>query len=401
MAEYCVAKNFMNQNCLVLYLEPSWPQQPRARWVLLNSAEAVLEHGESDPSHWPITQRYEVVLAGAQTHCLRLKLPRASRRERAQLLHFALEDQLLSDPETQHCCIRYQRSEQTGVVVVSKERLRLVLAQLTALKRIPSRISSELETVPTLAPDWSLVHSSHHTLLRCGAEESTVVDHPMVAVALSLAARHGAPKTLHCFSLPGVPLDPSLQAWAEPLGCVIQTQPYAWWQERWQAANLLQGAFASHQGRDRWRPLRPAAWLLATTLAIHGVLLLGEWLSLRYQVAEQQQQMVRILQQTLPNVPAIAPAAQLKQQLNLARSQHGLLRDDDVLALLAGLTQALGQDAANGVQGLSYQNQKLDVRLSAAVRARAAGVLARLKHQGIHGEIVPGEGFQLRLYPEL
>ena len=71
--------------------------------------------------------------------------------------------------------------------------------------------------------------------------------------------------------------------------------------------------------------------------------------------------MLRTYQTAFPNSPAVAPAAQMRQQLNLERARHGQLRDDDALSLLAVVAEALGSEVTDKLQAVHYADGLLDL----------------------------------------
>ena len=64
---------------LMLLAGERWPQDPVADWVLLDAARRPLDHGRSDPRHWPAADRHEIVLAGS----LVIRLDSSCRRHRS------------------------------------------------------------------------------------------------------------------------------------------------------------------------------------------------------------------------------------------------------------------------------------------------------------------------------
>mgnify|MGYP001108986181 FL=1 len=91
----------------------------------------------------------------------------------------------------------------------------------------------------------------------------------------------------------------------------------------------------------------------------------------------------RVYRSTFPNGPVVAPAAQMRQQLNIERARHGLLRDDDALALLAQVAEALGTDATDGFVALRYEEGRLDMTLSGPAGRRAEAMIGLLTSRGL------------------
>ena len=160
---------------LRLYLPASWPsQQTRCEWQLLDTHGHSLQSGHSEPRHWPQAQQCEVVLSADQCLLISLKLPKAARARSAEVIGYALEEQLLGDVANEHFVLgkstaaadskadknnegnesRESRAE-VPVWVISKNRLQALLSTLQALGHAPRRMISELQLLPILPPSSS------------------------------------------------------------------------------------------------------------------------------------------------------------------------------------------------------------------------------------------------------
>ena len=161
---------------LLLAIDEQWPTRPACPWVLLGPDGRPVSEGHSEPRHWPAAAECEVVLTGPQCLWLEVPLPRAKRADLPRLLAYALEDRLLKDPDTQHLTVSHRRPagdgerELTGVLVVARERLRQITAQLAAIGRPPRRMLAEVQTAPSGGEAWQLSLSAAGAILRSGAE---------------------------------------------------------------------------------------------------------------------------------------------------------------------------------------------------------------------------------------
>ena len=75
--------------------------------------------------------------------------------------------------------------------------------------------------------------------------------------------------------------------------------------------------------------LAPAAWVGGFALALWFAVGVGEVLWLKHQQSGIEERIERVYRSSFPNSPVVAPAAQMRQQLNLERARHGLLRCGD------------------------------------------------------------------------
>jgi general secretion pathway protein L len=381
---------------LLLALDEHWPATPACPWVLLGADDRPISEGLSEPRHWPAAAACEVLLLGAQCLWLEVPLPGAARRDLPRLIAYALEDRLLKDPDTQHLTVSHRRPagdgerDLVGVLIVARERMRALIAQLSAIGRSPQSIVAEVQTAPGGSDAWHLSMAGSGAVLRVAPSAGIALDAEMLA---PLLAQHAA--NARAANQPPAHVDihvaagshaPDLAALAADAALGMRSgAPYLWWQgASRQAANLLHGEFASRERNSAWLArVRPPLLLAAAALLLWLVAGLGEVLWLRGELAASTQRTARAYQSAFPKSPVVSPAAQMRQQLNLERARHGLLRDDDALALLAEAAAALGTDAADSIAALQYADGRLDLSLSGPAAERADALTGLLKARGL------------------
>ncbi len=375
---------------LRLYINETWPANPACDWVLLGRDGQPAAEGHSEPRHWPAALRCEVVLAGGQSVWLSARLPKAPKREQERLLRFAFEDQLVQEPDSQHLSLTDHAGEEARVIVVARERLRQITAQLAALGRAPALLWSELDAEEPPDGIWRLDVAATHGVLRgsgvnafaldlCGA------DAPPALLATVAAAREAnrLPSTLVLCRAAGAPaIAPS--AWQDALALPLTAGPAYRWAEQATGSNLLHGEFrgASQHGAVI-KQMRPALWLLAGAIAASFLVSVGEVLWQRHQLADAQAKMQAVFKATFPNQPLVDAPAQMRSQLNLARRAHGQLGDDDLVALLASVGEALGADARDALAGIKYEAGRLELTLAPQAVANTDAIVERLKTRGL------------------
>ena len=381
---------------LLLAIDEQWPTRPDCPWVLLGDDGQPVSEGHSEPRHWPAAAECEVVLTGPQCLWLEVPLPRGARRDLPRLLAYALEDRLLKDPDTQHLTLSHRRPaddgerDLAGVLVVARDRLRQLIAQLTAIGRPPRRVLAEMQTAPAGGEVWQLSLSASGAILRSSPNAGLAVDGDILAPLLSQQAATAraanlAPTRIDVRLTPGLAA-PDLAALQAETAIPMQVAvPYLWWQgaDR-KATNLLQGEFAFRDNGSAWLlKLRPALALGGGALAVWLLANVGEVVWMKHRLGQIGERIERIYRSSFPNAPVVAPAAQMRQQLNLERARHGLLRDDDALSLLAQATEALGTDAVDGVAALRFEEGRLDLTLAGPAAARAEAVVGLLASRGL------------------
>lgn len=375
---------------LMLLAGERWPQDPVADWVLLDAARRPLDHGRSDPRHWPAADRHEIVLAGSRVIRLELELPPAPKREQPQLIRYALESHLARDPDLQHLTVsgRDPANARVGVLVVARSELATLVATCKALGRPLDAVHSALQLAPPASGEWTLALLPGATaVLRTGLQAGMALDADStdtlaewLALQLDATPAEARPTRLEVRSTTGTPI-PETPALAARIGVELREGPTLdWWRLANDAANLLHGEFApAHGGDGWWRQLRrPAllaagaagAWLLvqAALVAIDG----GEERALR-------ERGERLAAEALPGQPLLEPRMQLRRAHERALQVHGQLAAGDLLALLDAALEA----GAPQPQALRYEDGRLTLELASAppadllVRLDARGLAAR------------------------
>lgn len=377
---------------LVLLIGEHWPQSPAVSWVLLDGAGRKTAEGESEPHDWPAATECTVVLSGPQTVWRELRLPGAPRREEARLLAYALEDGLLQDVNSQHLTTTHRHADgngvRVGVLVVARERLRHILAQLEALGRPPLAVWSGLQLAPAGDDTWHLATLAGGLILRRGARHVEALEGPPEAILPLLQhALIGARATGHApvaLIFHGAAELPDMAEWSRVLGFPIRHESdWSWWRPA-AVANLLQGEFRSTRPRVDWLGgLSVPAWVAGGSLIIMLLASLGDVLWQRNQLAGLENKMMRVFQDAVPGMPAIAPAAQLQRELNEVRASRGILRDDDMLVLLAAYAEARGTAARRSLGALRYTDHQLQIEFAAIDHAEFEALRQRLFARGL------------------
>lgn len=374
---------------LIVYIDEAWPEQPSAPWVLLDDRDRQLEAGQSEPRHWPASTECEVILSGTQCAWLETRLPNAGRAEQARLLRYALEDQLIRDVDEQHLTVTRRtpgdEGVNTAVLVMSRQRLRQLIAQLEQLGRRPSRVSSEMQAASAQPDGWTVtigptatwvLHPGTGPALAFDADSAPAL---IAHLAASAQAQAHAPASIE-IRCTLAPMLPDLAELANLTGQRVLAGPaYAWWSGRNGAADLLHDEFEPRGAGTGWHQrLHAPLALAAGAVALMLVATLGEVLWQRQQLGKLEDRMRRLFETSVPNTPAIAPAVQLSRALGEVRARHGQLRDDDFLALLDAYTEIGGAATRHAVTWLEYANGSLQMQLDGAPPGDPALLQARL-----------------------
>lgn len=374
---------------LVLYLTDHWPQQPLARWTLLDATGALRQHGESEPRHWPAADSHEAVLGGTQCTALQARLPRAGRRDLAALLRYALEDRLLADGDDMHLTPTGRHADGDGlrldVIAIARKRLRTLHAQFGALGRPLHHAGAALQMPAAAAGRWQIALGSD------GCAVVAATGRPAFAIDAELLPAILA-HTLHNTPQPPTAIDihaaagitpPDLSAFGHSHGIDIGAAlPWAWWTQGVRS-NLLHGEFPRHATAGRLSALRAPAVAAAAAAVLFTAITAIDVGWQGHRLRDVEARIARVFETALPGTPAIAPEAQLQRQLDDIRATRGHLRGKDMLALAAGWSDAYGQAASDALRAMRYRDGTLELQLHTPPPAASDGAAAVLSARGI------------------
>jgi general secretion pathway protein L len=376
---------------LRVFVGEQWPERPGTRWVLLDAAGDLLQQGESDALHWPVADYCEAVMSAPELSCLRAEIPqRVSRRDLPQVVGGVLEDQLLEDPDRCHLTLCAPRRDSVDVLVLARTRLRNVMAQFTALGRPLSAAYSELQTLPTDLPEWTVALAADAAILGrpnkvplaldAGSEGSP----PMLLETLA-RNRDSAAGDLRVTIRPEPGKKVDLAGWQKALGTAqVRIGP----EHRWHsvvsgAVDLLHGEFASSQRRNStWLLVKPAMLVAGTAVLAYLAVGLAQIAFSAYRISQAEGRITDLFRAAFPGVPVVAPVAQTRRQLDQLRAVHGLARSDDPLVLLSAVAEAVGASGENSVRELDFANHRLTVVLEPAHAGHIESLRRQLQDRG-------------------
>lgn len=380
---------------LRLYLPATWPsRQTSCEWLLLNASGARLQSGHSEPRHWPAADRCELVLTAEQCLLATVSLPKTARARTAEIIGYALEEQLLGDVANEHFVVggpaghaaaAHDPDATTGtaVWVIARSRLQALLATLRALGYEPQRLISELQLPPASA-NWTLCLKPRRGFLRTASEAGCSFDLPAdspdglreppaeLRLAVSAARKAGtlpaaidlllAPESRSSFDTA------QAQSWQAALGLPLHLAGEYDWRDHpgHDARNLLTGEFSPPRtAGEGWDALRPALFLAGLALLIHSLFSFGEWAWLHHEKNRLQQQMTAQFRSSFPQAQTIVdPPLQMQRLHDQLRRERGQPGSDDFLSLLAAASASLPNPSQ--LRLITYAAGRLELTLRLA-----------------------------------
>ena len=333
------------------------------------------------------SRRVVVAIPSREVTLTRIRLPLRSRRQWAEAIPFALEEQVAGDLETLHFASGNPDPQgEIPVAIVERSSLERWLAILLEAGLRPDQLWPDLFLLPALPFTWHIARSTDLLIRGPGFQGCAVADG--LAPEILKRVHRNLPETARPREVlfrgdPADPAVPSLKASAAELGCEWRMGDGPWYEEATRAPvpglNLLQGPFApGHQQRAYWARWKPVAQLGALVLTVAFALLLTERIRLASSAQAWETRVHRIFHKLLPGQPYVSPRAQIEQALR-ARSMGpaGTLR---FLAFLVRISKS--RPATIHLQSVHYSAQAIKLHFTAPSLAVARMFEQSVIHKG-------------------
>lgn len=360
-------------------------------WVIVDAAGArigpVSAGTIADAAPLAAERRVIALAPGGEVTLAEPELPLRGGSRLAQVVPFALEEQLAGDVESFHFGIGRQRDDgRTPVAAVPRERLEGWLAEFAAAGVAPEGLYCETMCLPENPGKTVAVLEAGQLLVQPPAALPFALAAEPLTEAFALAGLEGDERHVQLF-VAEADWDASrneIEALREVAGSLdVQLLPdgalplLAAVAVSRQSLSLLSGPYAPRTGwRAHWLRWRVPAALAAALFAVVAGTAIFDLLRL----SSEERQLDAAIEQTfrvaMPDVERMVdPRAQMSQRLGrtAAADPAGLLGRLDVLA------QSLGGLSGVEIRSLGWRDRMLDVRISApsgdvlAELARAVG----------------------------
>jgi general secretion pathway protein L len=351
-----------------------------------------------------VGQRVVLLVPGDDVLHLSATLPSGNEARLAQLLPFALEEQIAEDIESQHFAVGSRLPDGTAAAdVVAKARMAEWLALQESWGVQFAAIHSESELAPALDGHVTLLIDKDTLTLRAPGKRPALF--PMEDLWLSLELglgtqqvdfaefhvvvyatavdwqRHSAQveSLRDRFASLKVQL---LSSGVLPL--LAQQLPLA------HPINLRQGTYvAPRQHAGSWRAWRLAAGLAAALFVLHLVAQGLEWRSLRAQERELDAALAQTLQSVAPGERYGADLRRRMEQRLLAASASAN-QSDSLLGMLTAVAQARQKSPTTRVEAMSYRKGSIEMRMRGPDAGSLDAINQSLRSAGLKSDLTSG-----------
>ncbi|WP_129648417.1 type II secretion system protein GspL [Peristeroidobacter agariperforans] len=379
---------------------------PQAEWLVVDGAGArrgnVSWGSLSDAAALSQTRKTVVLVPGTDVLLAEPVLPLKSGAKLAQVVPFALEEQLAADVEDMHFAVGKRESRPgTPVAAVSRARMDEWVATLQAAGLSTDTIHAETSVLPTVTGAVAVLIDGKRLYVRRENQPGTVIEvEPLIeALQMALASGEEAREHVTIFVseedyererelLEGLrEFTASLQLKLlpdGPLPLLASNIPKAG------AVNLLQGPYAAKTKLNiSFAPWRYAAILAAVFVAAHVGMKTWQYFHFKNVESQLDAQIAEVFQQAIPGAPVPDPLEARRQVEAVLGQLRGTGPTSGMLTTLAMLSEAMAQAPNIDVEALYYQQDGTDLRVLAPKDETAVldRILQVANERGIRGEI--------------
>jgi general secretion pathway protein L len=382
------------------------PEEAPASWLVLDGNGArsgpMLSGPVSDACELAQGRRVVLLLPGTEITLAEPELPLRGGARLAQVVPYALEEQLASDVDTLHFTVGQRAADAVGtpVAIVARSLMQRWHGACETAGIHLDAAYADSAAVPVAATGCTLLLDESLLYVRPAGGLPYVLDAAALPDALEMAlpapdpdsagAEPGEHVTFyasaaeyeqHRDAIEGLrDRTASLQVKLLPEGPlpVLAAQAVSGG-----GVNLLQGEFSSRASLGS----RLRAWRLPAALAAASALLfainqgLGWWQGSR---AEQNldAQIAQVFAQVLPGQPVVDPRAQIQGALG-AQDAAGT----GLLPALSALAEAMAQAPSATIEAMSFRGNALELRLTAPTVESLDGIKQAISRNGITAEL--------------
>ena len=362
----------------------------------------------------PRADQVEIIVPSSLVLFTEVKLPPVRGQKLRQILPFAVEEKILSDPDQVQVATGQRDADGvTRVAIVDRAWLNAACDRLRRLGIRPERGFAET-CLPELEPNaWTLIWDGHEGFIRTYQGAGLALDNmgddgvpfALLRAVQEARAKQRPPEKIILRASAAAARIPDLALWTEQLGvAVVPGQDWEWaprFLNTGNAINLLQGDYApSSSMRELLPQLRPIL-ILAGLIVVAQVLATGaDWWRLNREKKALSTDMDKTFHAAFPNAKVVVDAP-LQMQRNLAdlRRASGQQQATDFLPQLYRSLPLINN--AKRIEAVSYDqgSLKLDLLLSdgGAVEQLRSEIVNTIPGASVEASTQKQDGVSVRL----
>ena len=344
------------------------------RYALRANTGELQRNGSVRLAELPRADRVDIIIPASLVLFTEVKLPPVRGQKLRQLLPFAVEEKILSDPDqVQVAAGARDMAGMTRVAIVDRVWLDSACQRLRQWGMRPENGYAET-CLPELEPNaWTLIWDGNDGFVRTAVGAGLALD-SMSEGGAPFALRRAVEEARGNTRLPekiilratdAAASVPDLALWTTQLGVsVVPGQDWHWaprFLNTANAINLLQGDYApSSSLRELLPQLRPILLLAGLIIGVQVLATGADWWRLNHEKKNLTVEMDKTFKAAFPDAKVVVDAP-LQMQRNLAdlRRASGQSQSNDFVPLLAKVMPLI--NPAIGIEAMSYDQGALKV----------------------------------------
>ena len=342
---------------------------------------------------FPAATQTTLIVPGESVLMLNVQLPKMSRAQLVKALPYALEEQLIDEPEALHFVPGKQDvAGNVSVAVVKKQLMVAWLEQCHGLELYPKVILPDYLAVPYLTDEWHLYLDNDRVLIRKSLLKGMAIEqnqlNNILSLSLAEANEHTLPKLVLNYDDGNEHYDPtSIQA----LGLQVEMaetdtfsmQLLAQGLAQQPSLNLLQGDFqASRPASKTTKIWKWAAIFLFVWFVIWLAGNVTKYFVYQASLNNSNAAISVLYKKAFPNAQSqVDPRLRIQRALD---SRKATGSGGPFLSLLTRVGQQLKQQTATvSIENFNYHNGSLILSISASNFQDLASLTDALRQQGL------------------
>ncbi len=297
----------------------------------------------------PSAGAYTIIAPAAVIFFTSVMAPERNRKLMEKSARYAIEDQLITDPDENHVMVGpVSEQGKMGIGVISKKWLDDVIRALRVESVVPDTLIAETLVPPIDKSNWSMVYGAGSGFVRTGefdgfwAGDSGDVGKIPIQLELAIQSAQaigGTPATIDLWQWDNDE-DIDTKVWEKTTGLIVNRMG------RWNVADMacdrqaVRFNFLKGEYEPEWKKAKLGRNLTVTGLLTAAVLTLllafigGDWYRLKSETANQKAVINSVLQESFPDIKVIIDARlQMERRLAALRGRRG--SENDFLPLIS------------------------------------------------------------------
>lgn len=401
---------------LSIFVDEKWPDSnglTDMSWTHLPAkGQDVITGVAHDSEELPKTRKIELVVPASIVSLTSVDTPKQNQKVMMKALRFAVEEQVIDDPEVLHVAPAddYSKTGRLPVAIIDRKWLTKTLDLLAEKEIFPEAVRVETLLLPIEENGITVVWNGKDGFMKTGEFEGGALDtgdtrKPPTALKMAIdnaRANGEAPEKIAVY-LTDNATAPNTALWGLELGTRLEIKEDFWNLDsealdiKRRGINLLQGDITpSHNIRKVAKRGRFTAGLFIVVILAHSGFVFTDWLALKMESERLQTKIHGTFKTAFPKARAIVdPPLQMRRNLAELRWRAGGKDNNDLIPMLVTITQATADTAK--IESFEYNKGVMKIDIVTPTKSEFSSAHDNLIEKGLDVKSGAGKLFDYGL----